>query len=243
MKVNDFGRFVVGGGIAAMLASVGCGGPRMVVPSGFDRDMDRMSTKGRGRSVAKEEEFGFGPYLVSNVDHTWKPSKGFEMIDGFKPSKESGYRFDFSGGGKRALVGKCALPAREKHKEIDGSVSVEEQKSAVACTCQMGTKSRGYLFVEDLAGEYDGPVVVGDVEVNATGIYKLENEKKVKVPVGFRLDDDNGPVAAVEILPGKARVWMRSDLKKADRPPLACLLSGLMLYDPPKVEEKKDKRQ
>ena len=51
-------------------------------------------------------------------------------------------------------------------------------------------------------------------------------------PAGFRFDGAEGSVGAVEILrPG--RVWLNERLPETERPPVACLSAGLMLYQPP----------
>jgi hypothetical protein len=150
------------------------------------------------------------------------------VIEEFTPAKKGGFRYRFRGGADRTLVGKCAPAVAEKA----GEFSVSDMMEGVGCTCQKGTKSVSHLFVEDLAGEYGGPIVVGEVEVRATGVYKLANDKKLDTPAGYRVDDESGPVGAVEVVPGKANAWIRGDLRALDRQGLACLFAGLMLYIP-----------
>jgi hypothetical protein len=211
----------------------GCGGAGMKVPSDFGEGMKEMSTKGRGSKVASEKGFEFGPYSVSDVERGESSKSGWDVIDGFAPAREGGFRYHFAGGADRSLIGKCAPAKGEKA----GEFSIGDELEAVGCTCQKGTESVAHLFVEDLAGEYAGPVVVGDVEVRATGIYRLANDKQLKVPAGYRVDDEGGAVGGVQVLPGKSTAWIRGDLRKLDRQGLACLFAGLMLYIP---SQKKD---
>lgn len=214
-------------GFAVALAACG-GGVHMALPQDLGDTMEHFETEGRGDTVSEEDGFTFAGYTVAHVTRGESSAKGFEVIDGFTPAKDRGYRYDFTGAGK-PLVGKCAELAPKKA----GEFSSHGEDVAIGCTCQAGTQSRGHLFLEDLAGAYGGPVVVGNVEVNAASIKDLSNGKKLGAPAGYRLDDENGAVGAVEVIPGEAGVWLRSDLKKADRDALACLYAGLMLYVPP----------
>jgi len=221
-------KFVFSGALSVFVLA-GCGGPGMKIPSDFAEGLKEMSTKGRGSNVQGEKGFEFGPYSVTDVERGKSSASGWDVIEGFKPAKDGGFRYSFKGGADRTLIGKCAPAKGEKA----GEFSIGDELEAVGCTCQKGTKSVAHLFVEDLAGEYAGPLVVGDVEVRATGIYRLANDKQLKVPVGYRVDDESGPVGGVQVLPGKTTAWIRGDLRKLDRQGLACLFAGLMLYVPP----------
>ncbi len=226
------GKVVFAGALSGFVLA-GCGGPGMKIPSDFSEGMKKMSTKGRGSNVAGEKGFELGPYSVSDVERGASSKSGWDVIEDFTPAREGGFRYSFRGGADRSLIGKCAPAKGEKA----GEFSVGDELEAVGCTCQKGTESVAHLFVEDLAGEYAGPLVVGDVEVRATGIYRLANDKQEKVPVGYRVDDESGAVGGVQVLPGKATAWIRGDLRKLDRQGLACLFAGLMLYIPPKEKE------
>lgn len=229
------------GVLLAGVALSGCGGPKMKVPSDLEQDMDVLTTKGRKGTTREGGGFEFGPYRVEEVQRDWSNPKGFEVFEGFTPSDGGGYKYRFAGGGERSMTGKCATPEPEQIQELDGSVTVKEQSQTVACLCELGTKIEAQLFVEDLAGEFGGPVVVRDVELRATGIYGLANGDKNPVPAGYQIDAEDGPVAGFEVLPGKARLWLREDLKKQDARALSCAIAGLMLFEP--VVEKTDKKR
>ncbi|MBN2196816.1 MAG: hypothetical protein JW751_28680 [Polyangiaceae bacterium] len=214
----------------------------MKVPSDLDKDMEVHTTKHRRGVTKNGGGFEFGPYRVDEVKRKWSNEKGFDVFENFTPEKDAGYRYHFEGGGDRSMTGKCAIPAPEKVSELDGTVTVKERDAAIACLCELGSKLEAQLFVEDLAGEFGGPVIVRNVELFAHGIHTLANGDKVKAPAGYQIDADDGPVGAVEVLPGKARVWIRDDLKKADSRALSCALAGLMLFEPQMPVEKKKKR-
>lgn len=226
------GRVGVGAVALAAVALVGCGGPKMKVPADLEKDMDVLTTKGRRGMTRDGGGFEFGPYRVEEVQRGWSNPKGFDVFEDFTPQPGGGYKYRFAGGGERSMTGKCATPEPEKIQELDGSVTVKEKSQAVACLCELGAKVEAQVFVEDLAGEFGGPVVVRDVELRATGIYGLANGDKHPVPAGYQIDAEDGPVAGVEVLPGRARIWIREDLKKQDVRALACAIAGLMLFEP-----------
>jgi len=225
----------------AAVALAGCGGPKMKVPPDLEKDMDVLTTKGRRGTTRDGGGFEFGPYRVEEVQRGWSNPKGFDVFEDFTPLPGGGYKYTFAGGGERSMTGKCATPEPEKIQELDGSVTVKEKSQTVACLCELGAKVEAQVFVEDLAGEFGGPVIVRDVELRATGIYGLANGDKHPVPAGYQIDADDGPVAGVEVLPGKARIWIREDLKKQDARALSCAVAGLMLFEPEiKAGKKKD---
>ncbi len=225
------------GGFA--LAAVGCGGPQMAQPDGFGDNMQVLETDDRdGPSEdGSEEEYTIGPYKVRNVKRNQTNSDGFDQFDDFEPANKSVYRYVFGGGEGIRYAGKCGLRAPKSTKDVDGSVSTERDVS-LACFCQEGKDNVGRVFVEDLAGEYGGPVSIGDVEAQATGVYKLDNDDKRRAfPAGWRIDDDNGEVAAVGTMPGESTVWVKKGIKEPGKSKLMCLLAGLMLWFPPEEPE------
>ncbi len=211
----------------------GCAGRHMALPEGFDDGMDQYTTDGRrGRaSDGADEPIALGPYQVENVKRDLSHSKGFEMFEGFQPAPKSGYSYRLAGG-KKKLTGKCAERAEKKETDLDGSVTTKKL-IGLACTCELEGHSVAHAFVEDLGGEYGGPLVVGPVEAKMAGVYKLSNGDKLKGrPAGYRVDDDAGAVAAMDVLPGEARVWIKHGLVEPGRAHLVCSLVGLMLWLP-----------
>jgi len=222
----------------AVLAVVGCGGARIALPDEFNVGMDQFVTDGRSGGIKDgvEDAIEIGPYAIDSVKRNLSISKGFEVFAHFEAAPSSGYSFSFAGGGKQKLAGKCAVPVGKKTGEgdADSPPAPTEERAPLACTCELEGKSVAHVMVEDLAGEYDGPLVVGDAEAHATGIYKLRSGAKQKGrPVGYEISDANGAVAAVEVLPGTAHVWIKKRLQEPGRRGLMCTLVGLMLWVPP----------
>jgi hypothetical protein len=224
----------------ALITAVGCGGgaasgggAHMAVPKDFSKDLDQLTIQGRdGKSKGP---FEFGPYRVDRVKPKSFTAADFDMFDNFEPAEEGSYQFPLTGK-KEKLTGQCAQPAPKKTTDLDGTVTVEKH-SALACWCAMGKKSVAELFLEDLAGEYAGQVVIGEVKARVGGIYKLENGDKLEDrPAGYRVDDEDGPVAAIDALPGEAHVWLKHGLQEPERQRLVCTLVGMMLWDPPRHE-------
>jgi hypothetical protein len=224
------------------LAAAGCGGPQMAEPDGFADNMQMFETDDRDGPTedGSEEEYAIGPYQVRNVKRNQTISEGFDQFDNFEPKKKGVYRYVFSGGEGIRYSGKCALRAPESTKDVDGSFSTDKEVS-LACFCQENEDSVGRVFVEDLAGEYGGPLRIGDIEAQATGVYKLDNDDKRKAyPAGWRIDDDNGEVAAAGTMPGESTVWIKKGIKEPDKSKLVCLLAGLMLWFPEEPEQQSE---
>jgi hypothetical protein len=228
----------------ALITTLGCGGAgaagggaHMALPSDFSKDLDQLTIQ--GRSGSGKEPFEFGPYQVDRVEPKSFTATDFDMFDNFEPAEEGGYRFSLAGGKKEKLTGKCAQPAPKKTEDLDGTVIVQKQ-SALACWCELGKKSVAELFLEDFAGEYAGKLVIGEVSARASAVYKLENGDKLEDrPAGYRVDDDGGPVAAIDALPGEGRVWIKHGLQEPERQRLVCGLVGMRLWDPPSHKQNK----
>jgi len=220
------------GGLA-LGAVAGCGGRHMALPAGFDDGMDQYATDGRRGKASDgvDDPIGLDPYQIEAVKRDLSGSQGFEMFEGFEAAEKSGYSYRL-GGGKKKLTGKCAERAPQKLTDVDGSVTVKEQWG-LACSCERDGKSVAHAFVEDLGGEYGGPVVVGPATAKLTGVYSLSNGDKLKGrPAGYTVEDENGAIAAVEVLPGEARLWLRHGLEEPGRTRLVCTLVGVMLWVP-----------
>ena len=219
---------------ALLVAAVGCGGPQMARPDGFKEEMDKFVAEGRdGRTPdGVEESFKIGPYTIDDVKRNLSGAEGLDMFGDFEAADKSGYRFKLSGGADNKLTGRCARPAPKKSKHLDGSVDVEKE-TALACSCELEGESVAYTYVEDLAGEYGGQMVASGVQAQITGVYDLDNGERVKGrPAGYRIDDDDGAVAAAGVLAGESSVWIKSSLEEPDRRRMMCILVGLMLWFP-----------
>ena len=216
----------------ALVAVAGCGGPHIKVPAEYDEGMDLLTADGRDDFTedGAEEEYQLGPYRIHGVQRNLSGLKGFDMFEGFEPDKKGGYRYSLSGGGAHKLTGKCAIRSAQADKELDGSLTTQEQAS-LGCTCEAKNKSVAHVFVEDLAGEYGGPLVVGNQQARATGVYRLDNDDKVKGrPAGYIIEDTEGAVAAADVLPGEGHVWVKQGIEEPSRRRLVCAIAGLMLW-------------
>lgn len=206
----------------------------MALPADLSHGMEKLTTDGRSGDADDgiDEPILLGPYTIEGVKRNLSERTGFDVFPDFEPADREGYSFWIGGGGSGRLAGKCAPPAPKKIEDVDGSVTYK-YRSALGCVCELAGKNVSHVFVEDLAGEYGGPLVVGEVEAQATAIYKLDSGDKLKDrPAGFRVDDQDGAVAAVDVLDGEARFWIKRDLADRDRRPLICTLVGLMLWIP-----------
>jgi hypothetical protein len=223
----------------ALVAAAGCGGRHMALPEGLDDGMDKLTTDGRrgDDTDGVDDPIDLGPYQIEGVHRGLSESKGFEMFSEFQAAEKSGYSYRLTGS-KKKLSGKCAARAPQKSTDVDGSVTVKHQLG-LACSCELEGKSVAHAFVEDLGGEYGGPLVVGPVEAKLTGIYGLSNGDKLKgSPAGYRVDDEAGAVAAVDVLSKEGRFWIKRGLEEPGRSRLVCTLVGVMLWLPDKSEKK-----
>jgi hypothetical protein len=204
----------------------------MAAPTEFNDGKVEYETDGRSGDASEGEsaDFKFGPYEVSGVKRNFT-ADGFDQQKGFAPADKRGFSFLLAGGGDTKLRGTCTeLGPKGKKGE---SVSTEGEPP-LACACEVASVTVSELFVEDLAGEYNGPLTVGDVEARIVGGYILDNGDLLKGrPMGYRIEDSEGTVAAADTLPGEARVWLRKALEEPNRRHIACALAGLMLWVPP----------
>ena len=84
----------------------------------------------------------------------------------------------------------------------------------------------------DTSKGLSGELSAGGAKYRVTAVTETDKSSFASGPAGFRFDSDDGAVGAVEVLrPG--RVWLNERLPEAERPPVACLSAGLMLYQPP----------
>jgi hypothetical protein len=237
---RDVGKKSGGWLFASLLAVSGCGGPQMAAPTDFSDGKVEFETDGRSGDTSEGEaaEFTFGPYSVTRVERNLTVGDGFENLEGFEHAEKRGFSFLFGGGGKTKLSATCSERAPTKNKALDGTVTVEKERTpAIACRCEEAGQTVTQLFAEDLL-DITGPLTIGDVEAKVIGAYELDNGETVKGrPVGFRVEDSDGIVAGVGVMPGESVVWFRKGLEEPGRRRMACALTGLMLWVPPPMPE------
>jgi hypothetical protein len=212
----------------------------MAAPNDLGDGRVEYETDGRSGDATEGEDanFEFGPYSVSAVKRNLTIEEGLGNSDDFEPAKERGFSFLLGGGGKTKLRGNCNERAPAQEKALDGTVTEVAGEPPLACMCEEGGSTVTQLFVEDLAGEYNGPLAVGGIEARVIGAYNLENgDLRRGRPLGYRVEDSEGTVAAADVGSGESRVWFRKDLEEPSRRQLACALAGLMLWVPRSAAE------
>lgn len=221
---------------ATLLLLGGCGGPQMAAPNDFSDGEVEYETDGHSGEATEGEnaDFEFGPYKVTSVERDLTLSDELKEFNDFKAAEKRGFTFLLGGGGKTKLRGHCAERAPKKDKALDGTVTTVEEEPPLACTCEEAGSTVTDMFVEDLAGEYNGPLNVGGIEARVVGSYTLENgDLRRGRPLGYRIEDSEGTVAAADVGEGESRVWFRKQLEEPSRRQIACALAGLMLWVPP----------
>lgn len=220
---------------ATLLLLGGCGGAQMAAPSDFSDGKVEYETDGRTGTATEGEDadFEFGPYQVTAVERNLTLSDELKDFNDFKAADKRGFTFLLGGGGKTKLRGHCAERAPKENKALDGTVTVEAEEPPLACACEEAGSTVTDMFVEDLAGEYNGPLNVGGIEARVVGAYTLENgDLRRGRPLGYRIEDSEGTVAAADVGEGESRVWFRKHLEEPSRRQIACALAGLMLWVP-----------
>ena len=208
----------------------------MAAPDDFTEGKVEYETDGRSGDASEGEdaEFEFGPYSVSGVRRNLDvSSEELGELEDFEPADKRGFTFLLGGGGKTKLRAHCAERAAKETKALDGTVTKVEEEPPFACACDEAGTNVAKLFVEDLAGEYNGPLTVGGVDARVVGVYILANgDLRRGRPLGYRIEDSEGIVAGADVGSGESRVWFRKHLEEPNRRQIACALAGLMLWAP-----------
>ena len=225
------GLVALGGGL--LLA--GCALPptsRMAAPADIAPTAEVLDTSGRprARGLFIDESFDLGPYAVREVRRSAGSGQGFSVGGLSSVSHEESFRFQFTG--HRPWQGRCELRARDKALQV-GAVALEDSHAQLACQCETEGEQAS-LRLED-----EGRALHGELRAGAA-VYAMQQYRfglgdgGVRSPaVGYRVEtlDTGAGVAAVEVLhPG--RVWQQHSLPAGQREPMACLLTGLMIYGP-----------
>lgn len=189
------------------VAVTGCGGMlRMEPPEGFS---ESVSANTGANPFAKG-----APHVGQYALETSPPDK-----DGFY-----GYRLRAAD----SLEGRCQYKGDDRpeverfHPLIEAGI---QQKQYVACSC--GDASS---LVLQLAGGASAPrrLEVGSRRMTLQASHRATEGRETVEPAGFIVMDGAQRVAAVEVLdPG--HIWLSEGVTKAERGPLICALTGLML--------------
>jgi hypothetical protein len=220
------------------LGLVGCAGPRMVAPHDVAQGSQTLEVSERSSMTGSlvNESFKLGSFAVTDVDRNWNKKSGFSVVGYSNDTTTTGYSYKLQGGAA-AWEGSCASSANKKGLGILGG-EASWGSSSITCQCKSGGTTASVVLKADSPDASAAKKMGGDLSTGGETKYKVsavsETDKSnlTDSPAGFRFDGTDGAVGAVEILrPG--RVWLNERLPEAERPPVACLSAGLMLYQAP----------
>jgi len=225
------GLMVLGLGLGA------CAGPRMVAPKDVAQGSQTLEVAERSSMTGAlvDESFKLGKFAVTDVDRDWNKKSGFAVPGYSNDTTTTGYSYKLKGAAG-AWDGSCASAANKKGVAILGGEAAWGS-SSITCECKQGATSASVVLKSD-SPDSSSKKMSGEISTSAEKKYKVsvvsETDKSnfSESPAGFRYDGADGAVGAVEILrPG--RVWLGEKLSEEERPPVACLSAGLMLYQAP----------
>lgn len=226
-------------GLLAMGVGLGaCAGPRMVAPKDVAQGSQTLEVADRSSmsGALVDESFKLGTFAITDVDRDWNKKSGFSVPGYAMDTTTTGYSFKLKGG-KDAWEGSCASSANKKGIAVLGGEAAWGSTS-ITCECKQGGASASVVLKADSPDASSTKKMSGELSTGAEKKYRVsvvtETDKSnfSESPAGFRYDSPEGAVGAVEILkPG--RVWLGERLSAEERPPVACLSAGLMLYQAP----------
>ena len=225
----------MGLGWVSVLAAVGCAGPRMVAPREVSQGSQTLEVADRSSMSGSlvDESFKLGKFAVADVDRDWNKKSGFAVAGYSNDSTTTGYSYNLKGG-PEPWAGSCASKADKQGVKVLGGEAAWG-KTSITCECKSGATTASVVLKADSpdsAKQMSGELSVGSAKYKVSVVSETDKSNLSDSPAGFRFDGETGAVAAVEILrPG--RVWLNERLPEAERPPVACLSAGLMLYQAP----------
>lgn len=230
--------------LAAAVLGAGCVvGLRMQPPGDLVGVSEVLEAAGRsgqlGRGLFRSEDFGLGPYRVSDVDRDWSHVRGdtrdLWFFEGRRlgTTAEGGFSFVFATA-EGPLAGVCGTALMSSRYDF-GSWSVGEDTQSLRCDCRRGAEVVASLFVVDAkaGSEWDGWLELGGTRYQIEGQRRLEGDRTSPGPAGYRFDGPAPPpLGAVDITePG--RVWLHEGVAQADRAAAACAATALLLEPRP----------
>lgn len=222
-------------GVLGLGLVAGCAGPRMVPPGEVAQGSQVLEVADRSAMTGAlaNESFKLGSFEVADVDRDWTKKSGFSVGGYGKDSTTTGYSFALKTGGA-AWAGSCASQADKQGVAILGGEAAWG-KTRITCECKSGDTTASVVLDNDSPDSEKGmrgELSAGGAKYRVSAVTETDKSNFGSGPAGFRFDGEAGSVGAVEVLrPG--RVWLNERLPEAERPPVACLSAGLMLYQPP----------
>jgi hypothetical protein len=223
------GVLTVGLGLGA------CAGPRMVAPHDVAQGSQTLEVADRSSMSGSlvNESFKLGGFQVTDVDRDWNKKSGFAVAGYSNDTTTTGYSYNLKTSAG-AWAGSCASSANKKGVAILGGEAAWGS-SSITCECKSGATTASVVLKADSpdsAKKMSGELSAGGAKYKVTVVGETDKSNLSDSPAGFRYDGADGAVGAVEILrPG--RVWLNERLPETERPPVACLSAGLMLYQAP----------
>lgn len=223
------------GVLAVGLGLGACAGPRMVAPHDVSQGSQTLEVADRSSMSGSlvNESFKLGGFQVTDVDRDWNKKSGFAVAGYSNDTTTTGYSYNLKTG-TDAWAGSCASSANKKGVAILGGEAAWGS-SSITCECKSGATTASVVLKADSPDstkKMSGELSAGGAKYKVTVVAETDKSNLSESPAGFRYDGADGAVGAVEILrPG--RVWLNERLPETERPPVACLSAGLMLYQAP----------
>jgi hypothetical protein len=229
-------KLLTSAGVLAMGLGLGaCAGPRMVAPHDVAQGSQTLEVADRSSMSGSlvNESFKLGGFQVTDVDRDWNKKSGFAVAGYSNDTTTTGYSYNLKTGAS-AWAGSCASSANKKGVAILGGEAAWGS-SSITCECKSGATTASVVLKADSpdsAKKMSGELSTGGAKYKVSVVAETDKSNLSDSPAGFRYDGADGAVGAVEVLrPG--RVWLNERLPETERPPVACLSAGLMLYQAP----------
>ncbi|MCP4541193.1 MAG: hypothetical protein GY832_29010 [Chloroflexi bacterium] len=223
------GRLIVMGVLSSVLL-IGCATPTMVVPAdvlGMQADEIVATERKKASGAFVNESFVLGPYAVEDVDRDWDSTRSVGVSSFSSEKTTSGYSYTFKTE-NGDMKGVCLIEGKSKALSMFGGVSMAKSVSRFGCSCDAAGAKAEVVLDSKNDSEYEGTVSTRSGDYTIKAIYEAEGSLPTGNPSGYRVDGD-AVVAATDVLyPGK--VWFGKDLSEEQRDDLACVFTGLMLY-------------
>lgn len=201
----------------------------MVPPSDVTGTSRVLEAKDRSNATGAlvDESFQLGDWKVTEVDRDWNSKSSFSVGPYGQADTTTGYSYQLDAG--KNWKGSCASVKKQK---AVGNFSFGN-KSNLICECKAGKSSVTASVSGANPRSHDtGEVKLGKKKYQLSIISETDGSNFTGMPAGYRLDDGDASVGAVETLkPG--RVWLNKDLDEDDAEAVSCAMVGLMLYVPP----------
>lgn len=225
-------RSLLGASVLSLLLS-GCALPpssRMEAPADIAPTAEVLDVAKRSRATGLlvDESFDVGAYQVRKVKRGAMSNSSFSIGPVSTASSEEGFSFQFHG--SQSWQGRCALRAKDRFLQVK-VLTLEDRHAELQCSCDSEKQSVS-LQLADEGRQLRGEMAIGAARYTLLPYLFGNSDGSVRAKaVGYRVEQPgNGAgVAAVEVLyPG--RIWQQRSLPTEQREPMACLMSGLMIY-------------